>query len=66
MPQCSRSNYRDAVKASPIGSFQRAGMEDMLDSGPCQKCFLEPAEQNPIAASNEGASVSGSEKRADQ
>jgi hypothetical protein len=37
MPQRSRSNYRDAVKASPIGSFQRAGMEHMLDSGPCQK-----------------------------
>lgn len=30
MPQCSRSNHRDAVKACPIGSFQHAGVEDSL------------------------------------
>lgn len=28
MPQCSCSNHRDAVKASPLSSFQRAGVED--------------------------------------
>jgi len=30
MPQCSHPNHRDAVKASPIGSFPRAGVEDSL------------------------------------
>ena len=30
MPQCCHSNHRDAGKASPIGLFQRAGVEDSL------------------------------------